>query len=97
MKNHWLKKKIDKVTQAQIDRIMRTFNFDKVRNVIRIFNLTMPHSDLESQARKLLERVAGEDDWGAIGVDCGHGLNAMKLPNGDLVLHFSMELWQEQR
>lgn len=88
MRNLWL----DKAIQDKIDRVLGDFDFDAVRDAIRILNLSYNSANLEDHARKLLEHVAYDDDWGWCGVDIGSGLTAEKLPNGELILHFSLEL-----
>lgn len=88
MRNQWLDRNIEK----KINRVLESFDFDAVRNAVRILNLNYAVSDLEDHAKQILEKVAYDDDWGWIGVDVGSGLTAQKLPNGDLILHFSLEL-----
>jgi hypothetical protein len=88
MRNQWL----DNAIQKKIDRVLEDFDFDAVRDAVRILNLNYTVVDLEDHAKRILEKVAYDDDWGWIGVDVGAGLTAQKLPNGDLILHFSLEL-----
>ncbi len=87
MNNHWLTKKM-------IDRLINNFDFDKVRHAMKVLDLKWHTDELEEEARNLLEKVAKDEGWGWIGVDIGYGFTAQKLPNGELVLHFSLELNQ---
>ena len=103
MKNIWIAKRNTHISELQIERMMKYFDFDMVQSVIIKMGwlhkgkMNPSIDDLKATAKKLLERAAEDDDWSSIGQDCGHGFNVNKLPNGTIVLNYSVELWSEFR
>jgi hypothetical protein len=100
MKNFWIKTNLIKTHAAQIQKIMDSFNFEEVQRMLeKIVEVGLPPTAaaLRIEANNLLERVAAEDGWGFIGVECGRGFTAHKLPDGSLLLYYSLDFWGEQK
>lgn len=103
--NNWLKRHESNVVDSQIKRIMNTFDFEHLQKCIVALNgliawkfIQSPTVEqLRADAEAKLRQVAADKSWCSVGQECGHGFNATKLPDGELVLDFSIELWREQR